>query len=374
MRTGLITLVTLIALALPPASAAPREITLAVAGPMSGGAAAFGRMQVAGAMLAVDAINQAGGINGTPLAIKVLDDQCNPQRALQVARDVIAQGIRFVIGHLCSSASQPASDLYLQADVLMITPGSTNPDLTRRGNPLVFRTIGLDTLQGPVAARHIASLQAARVALLHDGQQYGEGLTQLVRQTLENEGISITLVERITPGDQNFRRLIQRLKQSNADVIYYGGYTTELGHLLRQARQAGLQTQFMAAEAASNDELHRLAGQALSGLLITMPPAFHNREGNEQLTAAIRAQGHDPGAPFILTSHAAVTALAEALRQNGDAPTAAIADALRAGRFDTAIGELRFDPQGDLETFQFQVFRLDAQGQRHPVAAPLLAE
>ena len=374
MRTGLITLLILAALALTPAAASPREITLAVAGPMSGGAAAFGRMQVAGAMLAVDAINQSGGINGTPLAIKVLDDQCNPQRALQVARDVVEQGIRFVIGHLCSSASQPASDIYLQADVLMITPGSTNPDLTRRGNPLVFRTIGLDTLQGPVAARHIASLQPARVALLHDGQQYGEGLTRLVRETLESEGINIVLLERITPGDQNFRRLIQRLKQSNADIIYYGGYTTELGHLLRQARQAGLQTQFMTAEAASNDELHRLAGPALNGLLVTMPPAFHEWVDNQPLAAAIRTQGHDPSAPFILTSHAAVTALADALRKNGDAPNATIADTLRQGHFDTAIGELRFNPQGDLESFQFQVFRFDAQGQRHPATPPPPAE
>ncbi len=112
-------------------------------------------MEFIGARQAIADINAKGGVKGNKLVAVEYDDACDPKQAVAVANKVINDGIRYVIGHLCSSSTQPASDIYEDEGVLMITPAATAPDLTTRGYKLVLRTTGLDSDQGPTAANYI---------------------------------------------------------------------------------------------------------------------------------------------------------------------------------------------------------------------------
>lgn len=186
LTTGKALLAGCIAMAMSQAAMA-KDIKVAIVGAMSGPVAQYGDMEFTGARQAIADINAKGGIKGDKLVGVEYDDACDPKQAVAVANKVINDGIRYVIGHLCSSSTQPASDIYEDEGVIMITPAATNADLTTRGYKMILRTTGLDSDQGPTAAKYILSdIKPKRIAVVHDKQQYGEGLARSVRDSLKN--------------------------------------------------------------------------------------------------------------------------------------------------------------------------------------------
>src|SRR5467141_1491848 len=139
-------------------AALAQDITIAVAGPMTGGESAFGRQMKNGAEQAIADLNAAGGVLGKKLQLNIEDDACDPKQARSVAAKIAGAKIPFVTGHYCSSSSIPASEAYADGNVLQITPASTNPLYTERKLWNVARVCGRDDQQGLVAAGYIAKV------------------------------------------------------------------------------------------------------------------------------------------------------------------------------------------------------------------------
>lgn len=353
------------ALAVASGSALAEGIKIAIAGPVTGDVAQYGDMQVVGAQMAVEQINKAGGVNGLMLEAEVFDDACDPKQAVAVANKIVNDGYRYVVGHLCSSSSQPASDVYEEEEVLMITPASTSPDITQRGLKMVFRTIGLDSHQGPTAGRYIArEVKPSAVAIVHDKQQYGEGIATAVKNTLEAEGTNIVMFEGISKGDKDFSALIAKMQKAGVDFVYYGGYHPELGLILRQSAEKGLKARFMGPEGVGNKDISSIAGEASEGLLVTLPPAFDTRPENQDLVAAFKAKGQDPSGAFVMTSYAAVQVIADAIKGAGTQETMMLQEYLRKNTFQTPMGSIGFDNKGDLTSFDFEIYTWHADGSK----------
>ena len=344
-------------------SMAADTIKIALAGPVTGAVAQYGEMQFIGATMAIEQINKAGGVNGTMLEGIKYDDACDPKQAVAVANKIVNDEVKFVVGHLCSSSTQPASDIYEDEGILMITAASTSPEITTRGYQLVFRTIGLDSLQGPTAGNFIADhIKPQAVAVVHDKQQYGEGIATAVKQTLESKGTKVALFEGINAGDKDFSALIAKLKQANVDFVYYGGYHPELGLLLRQSSEKGLKVKFMGPEGVGNSEISAIAGPASEGMLVTLPKSFDQDPKNQPLVEAFKAKNQDPSGPFVFPAYAAAHAIAAGIRKAGSEDTAKVAEALRSNSFDTPTGSLSFDEKGDLKDFSFVVYEWHQDG------------
>ncbi|MGL4932431.1 MAG: ABC transporter substrate-binding protein, partial [Aeromonas sp.] len=187
-------------------------IKIGIAGPVTGPVAQYGDMQFTGGKMAVEQINKAGGIAGKQIEAIVYDDACDPKQAVAVANKVVNDGVKFVVGHLCSDNTLPASDIYEDEGILMITPASTNPKITERSYQLTLRTIGLDSDQGPTAAKYIIEqVKPQRVAVIHDKKQYGEGIASSVKASLDKAGVKVVAFEGITAGDKDFSALIAKL-------------------------------------------------------------------------------------------------------------------------------------------------------------------
>jgi branched-chain amino acid transport system substrate-binding protein len=338
-------------------SVAADTIKIGLAGPVTGAVAQYGEMQFIGAKMAIEQINKAGGVNGAQLEGVVYDDACDPKQAVAVANKIVNDEVKFVVGHLCSSSTQPASDIYEDEGILMITAASTSPEITARGYQLIFRTIGLDSLQGPTAGNFIADhIKPKIVAVLHDKQQYGEGIATAVKQTLEGKGVKVALFEGINAGDKDFSAMIAKLKQANVDFVYYGGYHPELGLLLRQSAEKGLKARYMGPEGVGNKEITAIAGPASEGMLVTLPKSFDQDPRNKALVDAFKAKNEDPSGPFVFPAYSAVQVIAEGIEKAGDTDTSKVAAALRANTFDTPTGKLAFDEKGDLKDFNFVVY------------------
>ena len=344
-------------------SHAAETIKIALAGPVTGPVAQYGDMQFIGAKMAVEQINRAGGVHGKELEAVVYDDACDPKQAVAVANKIVNDDIRFVVGHLCSSSTQPASDIYEDEGILMITAASTSPDITERGYELIFRTIGLDSMQGPTAARYIiSSVRPEKMAVIHDKQQYGEGLASSVKAEVEKAGIKVALYEGVTAGDKDFSALIAKLKKEDVDFIYYGGYHPELGLILRQSAEKGLDVKFMGPEGVGNKDISAIAGAASEGLLVTLPKSFDQDPANARLVEAFKAKNEDPTGPFVFPAYSAVQVMADGMKLSRSQSPEAVAKSLRSNNFNTPTGNLSFDDKGDLKDFSFVVYEWHSDG------------
>ncbi len=343
------------------------DIKVAIVGAMSGPVAQYGDMEFTGARQAIADINAKGGVNGNKLVGVEFDDACDPKQAVAVANKVINEGIHYVIGHLCSSSTQPASDIYEDEGVLMITPAATAPDLTTRGYKLIMRTTGLDSDQGPTAAKYILEhVKPQRIAVVHDKQQYGEGLARAVQDSLKKANANVVLFEGITAGDKDFSTLVARLKKENVDFVYFGGYYPEMGQILRQARAAGLTTKFMGPEGVGNSSLSNIAGEASQGMLVTLPKRYDQVPTNQPIVDALKAKKLDPTGPFVWTTYAALQSLSTAMQRTGSTEPAKLAADLKAKSVDTVMGPLNWDEKGDLKGFEFGIFEWHADGTSSP--------
>lgn len=162
-----------------------------------------------------------------------------------------------------------------------------------------MRTAGLDSSQGPTAAKYIVEkVKPQRIAIIHDKQQYGEGLARSVQDNLKKAGANIVFFDGITAG-KKISPPCWRLKKENIDFVYYGGYYPEMGQMLRQARSVGLKTVFMGPEGVGNASLSNIAGAAAEGMLVTMPKRYDQDPANNAIVNALKAEKKDPSGPYV---------------------------------------------------------------------------
>lgn len=343
-------------------------IQIGIAGPMTGPVTQYGDMVKEGALTAIEMINAAGGVNGDQLEAVFFDDACEPKQAVAVANNIVSSDVRFVVGHVCSGSTIPAADIYDNEGIVMITPSATAPALTDdKPRSTIFRTIGRDDQQGPVAARYIVEhIKPQTVAVLHDKQSYGQGIATVVKRDLEAANIPVAVFEGINAGDSDYSAVITKLKSAGVDFVYYGGYHPEMGLLLRQARELGLEAGFMGPEGVANSELVAIAGPASEGMLMTLPADFSQNPANAEIVKAFQEKNRDAAGAFQLPAYAAVQIIAEGIAGAGTTDPVAVAEYIHANTFETPLGPVSYNEKGDLESFEFVVFRQNSDGSRVP--------
>ena len=345
------------------AGVARAEIRIAVAGPLSVSAmtaqyATFGEQLRRGAELAVRDVNESGDVNGQKLTLVIADDAgCDPKMAVEVANELARQGVVFVDGHYCSGASIPASRVYREKGVLMISPSSTNPLLTEQGFSNVFRVCGRDDVQGAFAADYVVDHKLAdRIAVVHDQSAYGKGITDEFKRRLNERGVRETMYEAIAQGDKEFGDLITKMRDGGIELIYFGGYFTESGLFARQARGYGLTATMMVTSGSFNQEYWDLAGSAAEGTLMTFGPEPRKLASAAEVVKRFEAEGFSPEG-YTLYAYAAIQVFAEAARRAGSARLDALGKALHEGTYETVLGPITFDDKGDVKGFKYSMYR-----------------
>jgi branched-chain amino acid transport system substrate-binding protein len=341
-------------LALGAGAAAAQDIPIAVVGPITGSNAALGEQMIQGAKMVVSDINAKGGVLGRKLDLILADDACDPKQAVAAANDVVAKNVVFVAGHYCSSSSIPASAVYHEAGVLMMTPASTNPTLTedpaKKGWNNIFRACGRDDVQGAVAGKYLADhFKGKQVAIIHDKSAYGKGIADETKKAMNAAGLHEVMYEAITAGDKDFTALISKMKQAGIDAIYLGGYQTEAGLIVRQARDQGLKAQLIGADALVTEEFWKITGPAGEGTLMTFPPDPRNVPAAKAVVDKFLAE-KPPYNPegYTLYTYAAIQAFAAAANKAKSLKVDDLSKALKSMTVETVIGPLSWDKKGDV--------------------------
>jgi branched-chain amino acid transport system substrate-binding protein len=322
------------------------DITIGFANPLSGAYAATGGRNRAAVAQAVADLNARGGVLGQPLRLIAADDACGLEQAVTAARKLVAAGVRLVVGHMCSHASLMAAGLYEAFDILMISPDSTHPRLTEEGRRNVFRLVGRDDRQGALAGDFLARAYRGRnIAILHDGSVYGRGLAAQTRLRLRQLGVVETLHAAYSPGEPRYDELAVRLGRHAIDVLYVGGYGADAGAIVRSAREQGNDLKLVGGDALGAEEFWTAAGEAGEGTIFSARPAIRRHAAAAAVRAALRGRGPGPGG---IAAYAAVEVWAQAVERAGTAALAPVATQLRRGRFQSVLGQVAFDPKGDL--------------------------
>ncbi|SLN44823.1 branched-chain amino acid ABC transporter substrate-binding protein [Oceanibacterium hippocampi] len=338
------------------ATAAQADIVIATAGPMTGQYASFGQQMKAGAEQAVKDINAAGGVLGEKLVLEVGDDACDPKQAVAVANQMVNKGVVFMAGHFCSGSSIPASAVYDEEGIVQISPASTNPKLTDEGGPGVFRTCGRDDQQGIVAGDFIAdSFGDKKVAVLHDKTAYGKGLADETKARLEARNHAPAMYEAYTAGDKDYSALVSKMKSEDIGVIYIGGYHTEAGLILRQAREQGLNATLISGDALVTQEYWQITGDAGEGTLMTFSPDPRKNAAASKVVEEFRSNKIEPEG-YVLYTYGAIQAWAQAVTKAGSTDFDAVVKSLHANQFETVLGNIGFDEKGDVTAPGYVVY------------------
>ena len=338
-------------------SAAHAEILIATAAPMTGQRAWSGEQTRRGAELAVDDLNAAGGVLGQRLELVVGDDAADAGQAAAVARKLVSDGVVFVAGHRLSDASIAGAPVYAGAEVIQISPSSTNPKLTEMGYKTVFRVCGRDDQQGIVAGDYLAQNWGDKsIAIVHDGSTYGRDLAAQTRAHINARGVKEVLFEAYDAGQRDYSALVSRLQKAGVDVLYVGGYSPESALMIRQARDEDYALQLVSGDALHNSDFWVIAEEAGEGAVFTFVADPRDQPAAKDVVERFRASGYEPEG-YTLHTYAAVQVWAQAVEKAQSLESEKVVRALQANSFDTVLGPLRFDAKGDLVEHDFVWYR-----------------
>jgi branched-chain amino acid transport system substrate-binding protein len=354
------------------APAAPPTLTINIGhvAPLTGGIAHLGKDNEQGARLAIDEANAAKiTIDGKEAKFVLLteDDQADPKVGATVAQKLVDAKVVGVVGHLNSGTSIPASPIYNQAGIPVISGSATNPQLTEQGFKQQFRVVARDDQQGPAIASYLAATAKPKtVAVIDDATAYGAGIADEVEKTLKAAGIKTLPREKGTDKTTDWKAVLTKIKGRNPDAIFYGGMDATGGPLLKQGRELGIKAVFSFGDGACTDKMTELAGAAAEGLLCSqagIPPQAASKKFLDAYKAKFNA---DPilYAPFTYDS---ANLLIEAMKKANSADPAKYLPELQQIEFTGATGRIAFDVKGDRKDAEITIFTMKS-GKIEPIA------
>jgi branched-chain amino acid transport system substrate-binding protein len=333
-------------------TAASTPFKVGVAGPMTGDYATYGTSHKAGAEIAMEELNAAGGVNGGQVSLAIGDDLGDPKQAVLVAQKYIDDAELVVVdGHQFSGATIAAGAKYESAGLPMISPSATNPDISTLG-AYIWRICMTDAVQGEGLANYsVMTLSKQKIAIMYDNSDYGRGLADAYESGVKAAGGTIVGKEQYATGDTDFKAQLTKLKGAGPDLLFLSGYYPEGSKIAQQARELGMDVQMLGSDGYASDELPKLGGAAVEGMLVsTFFDYTKDDPAVQKFVEAYKAK-YGGGNPdwFAANSYDVIMLAAQAAKNAGKNDRTAINDALGTiGTYEGISGPVTFDENGDV--------------------------
>lgn len=323
------------------------EIVVGYYGDLTGRTASFGTSTKNGVEMAADEINKAGGIMGRKVRVIVEDDQGEPNKAATVVSKLVNQDkVHAVLGEVASSNSLAAAPKAQEAKVPMISPSSTNPNVTQVGD-YIFRVCFIDPFQGDVMAKFAANnLKAKRAAILYDfNADYSRGLREFFTRSFKGLGGEIVAEQSYTQGDRDFSGQLTAIRSANPDVIYVPGYYGEVGVIANQSKQLGIKAPLLGGDGWDSEQLWQLGGAALNGDYISNHYSVDDPSpAIQKFVADYRARYRSAPDALAALGYDSMRLLADAITRAGGTDSAKLRDAIaQTKNFTGVTGSITID-------------------------------
>jgi branched-chain amino acid transport system substrate-binding protein len=314
--------------------------------PLTGSQASFGSEALNGAKLAVDEINEQGGVLDHPVNLIVKDTESQTEQVASVVGELIdTEKVVALIGEITTDRTLAAAPVAQERGIPLITPSATNEKITAVGD-YVFRVCYTDAFQAAMMTKFARSLDADKVAMLFDGNNpYGTSLSNAFKVEFVKQGGSIVAEQTFRAGDVDYAIQLNAIKLSNPDIVFLPSYFAEAAVIIKQARQLAIEVPFLGTDGWDSSELLKFAGQAVNNCY------FASHFSSERLSdrakpfsESYRAKFQAAPPSLAALTYDAVWLLADALRRGGSTTSTALRDALAATKdFAGVTGTIAFD-------------------------------
>lgn len=328
-----------------------KEIYIASANPMTGDSAQFGDMKVKAIQLALDEVNDAGGINGMKVNLLVGDDTGNPKEAPSVAqRFADDKKVLAIIGHWNSSCTLAARGIYNDAKMPVITD-SVNKGITDGTTPYVYRISLTDTTQAEYLAEYAYEVMGKRkVAIMYTSNDFGAGITADFSRVFKEKGGEVVATETYHEGQSiDFTPQLTKLKNQNPDLMFIAGYYVETALIAQQAQSIELDVPMLGTDGISSDELIKLGGSAVEGIAFT--GFFHpdvKHPGTEEFVKSFREKYNKEPDTYAALAYDSAKVILKAIEEKGATREGIKSYLSEVKDFPGVAGPISFDEKNDV--------------------------
>lgn len=339
-------------------------IKLGMLAPFSGTESAFGDYMKNGATMAVDEINEAGGVDGRDLELVTEDDACDATTAVAGANKLVSEGIAASVGGYCSGSTLPTLPIFGDANLPMVIPAANSNALVGADQSNVFLINGTGTQQAQAAVAYAQKIDAQKVGVINDTTDYSADLAKSFVKQAEEAGIEILFDDSVNPKEKDYAAEANTIAKSGADLVYWTGYYQEGGLINRQSQDAGYDEVFMVADGSVDATFAEISGADYTdNVVATFTQTPDMLEGAEDWIADYKDQfGADPG-PYSTQSYDAVRVMAEGMKNAGSTDGDAVIEALEGlDGFEIFSGPLTFTPEHTLSEGGFAILEINDEG------------
>ena len=333
-------------------------------GPLTGNIAHMGKDNENGARLALEEYNAKGvTIDGKKVKFERVgeDDAADPKTGNIVAQRLVDAGVKGIVGHLNSGTTIPASRIYNQAGIPMISPSATNPTLTQQGFPYIFRTMANDVQQGSVIGKFAATKIGKKVAIIDDRTAYGQGLADEVEKGVKSSGGSVAGREFTTNQATDFAAILTKIKATNPDVIVYAGMDAQGGPMLKQIKQLGIKAKFVTGDGGCTPEFIKLAGDVMSDAAYCSQAGLPLEQlADKGFKDRFKKRFNVDIQNYAPYAYDAAAALIEGMKAANSSDPAKYLPALKQVQFKGVTGNVAFDDKGDTKFGAITMYQFKA--------------
>jgi branched-chain amino acid transport system substrate-binding protein len=321
-------------------------IKIGAIGPLSGAASTYGVSVKEGAQLLEKEINAGGGINGKKIQFIFEDDQADPNSSMQAFNKLVdSEKVCAILGPVTSGATLAVAPNATSKQIPMITPTATEPTITNVGGDYMFRGCFVDSFQGDVLGKYASeTLKSKTAAVLYNaGSDYSKGIADSFKAKFEGAGGKVGEFLTYNDKDTDFKAQLTKIKTLNPDVIVLPDYYNVVGLIAKQAREMGIQSQFLGGDGWESEELTKIGGDAVNGALYIN----HYYSGDQDpavktfVDSYKKEYNKEPDA-FAALSYDTSKILVKAIEKAGKTDGAAIKDALAGMEMNSVTGNIKF--------------------------------
>ena len=329
---------------------AEQVLKIGTMSPLTGPYAADGNDIRQGTEIAVEVMKGQGGIPGFADIVVVPEDSaCDPKQAVAAANKLINEKATGVVGAYCSSSTIPASETLAEENIIMLTPASTNPKVTERGLPYMFRTCGRDDHQGPAAVKFMKDVEGVKtIFIVDDKTTYSQGLAEGVAAAAKEAGIEVLEHDHVNQGDKDYSAVLTKVKAANPDLFYISLQNSATGALMViQAKRMGIEAILMGQDAVYHPKLIEIAKGDAEGMFCTFGAIDKNAPAYKDFLSKYKAKtGNEPGA-YSAYSFDSAMAYMMAVKAAGTTDPAKVRDELLKLKFTGASKDISYNDKGD---------------------------
>ena len=341
------------------------DVTVYVAGPLSGSQANTGQTVAGGVRLLAEQLNRSGGLLGYKVKVVALDDEADSDVARTMAesiKEAVTRGDRVlgVIGHPNSGQTAAAMAVYKDLPIIVITPTASEVALTHQGYRNFFRINANNDVQAKVGAEYLVQkLGAKKIAVLYNDDPYGIDLSKLVAQELTALGAQVPLSLQVKVEQNRFSEEVKKVGAAGVDAVYYAGYEVECPYLRADLRDASLdKLTFMASDGCFLSATIDNSDGAAEGMYVTGFAPSPETAVDQNWIEAYQAVDYRNPDTYSINGYSAMQVLVDGVKKAGTLNADKVAAAIRQLDVKTALGQVQYQDDGDLRNPQIYVFQV----------------